>query len=59
MADVYTQILNHPDNTTRVSETTRWVFETACVGGHSHCTKENNAWSRALWRHLYAGGPPV
>jgi len=59
MRDVYQQILVHPEYALRLSKTTRWVFEAACVRGHSWCTRENNAWSRQIWRFLYAGGPAV
>jgi hypothetical protein len=35
----------------------KFGFEAGCVGGGSWCTKENNAWSRRIWRHLYLGTP--
>jgi hypothetical protein len=49
------QILAHP----RYAETSssfKFAFG-ACVGGLSWATKQNNAWCRQVWRHLYLGTP--
>jgi len=56
---LHEQILAHPDYKTKLSETTRWAFEAGCVGGGSLCDKENNQWSRKIWRFLYMNGPSV
>lgn len=52
---VHKQILEHPDYATKLSDSTRWAFEAGCVGGGSACAKENNQWSRELWKSLYLG----
>ena len=51
--ELHRQIMAHPDYNTRVSETTRWTFEHACVGGGSWCVRDNNKWSREIWKRLY------
>jgi hypothetical protein len=51
---LHEQILKHP-NYPDLSESMRWAFEMGCVGGFSWRQKENNAWSRTIWRHLYWG----
>lgn len=50
---LYKQIMEHPEYKTKLDGTTRWAFEAGCVGGGSWCTKQNNAWSREIWKHLY------
>jgi hypothetical protein len=57
IARLYRDILRHPEYKSKLPETTRWVFEVACVGGGSQCHKENNKWCRKIWRHLYRGEP--
>jgi hypothetical protein len=53
---LWKQILEHP-RYSELSEGTRFAFENAVVGGMSWRVKENNRWSRELWRHLYLGTP--
>jgi len=53
---LYKQILNHPEYKNQ-KESLRFAFEAGCVGGGSWCFKENNKWSRKIWRHLYLGEP--
>jgi hypothetical protein len=55
--DVHAQILRHPEYRTKLSEATVWAFEAGCVCRGSWCDKQNNAWSRKIWRHLYENGP--
>lgn len=50
---VHEQVMAHPDYTIRLDANTRFAFEGGCVSGYSHCTRENNRWSRELWRLLY------
>lgn len=50
-------ILDHPEYKTKLTESTRWCFENGCVAGFSSCTKENNKWSREIWRFLYKDIP--
>ena len=56
MKVVYQQITAHP-HYPHIKSSTRWAFEMGCVGGGSHCTKANNAWSREIWRSLYHDQP--
>lgn len=53
--EVHKQIVAHPNYKTEFSESTRWCFQAGCVGGYSWCDRENNKWSRQLWRELYLG----
>lgn len=55
IAHVYAQIVAHPDYKTKLDDATRWAFETGCVGGSPWCTKQNNQWSRQIWKYLYLG----
>lgn len=52
MKKVHQMILEHPDYKD-LKESTRFCFEMGCYGGFSYCTKENNAWSRKIWKYLY------
>lgn len=58
MKKVHQQILEHPDYKNKLDQTTRWAFETGCVSGLSHCDKENNKWSREIWKYLYLNEDP-
>jgi hypothetical protein len=53
---VYDEILKHPKYP-ELKSGTRFAFEHACVRNMSWCTKQNNAWSRKIWHHLYLGEP--
>jgi hypothetical protein len=53
---LYKQILKHPKYPT-LSDALHFAFECGCVGGGSWCTKENNAWTRKIWKHLHWGTP--
>lgn len=53
MKDVHATILQHPEYKTKLDNTTRWVYESACVGGLSHCKRQNDKWCREIWQHLY------
>ena len=57
MKTVHEQILGHPDYMTKLSRNLRWCYEAGCVQRGSWCDKENNAWSRKIWRFLYENGP--
>jgi hypothetical protein len=52
--DLHKEIMKHKDYK-RIPATTRWCFETGCVNGHSWCDKENNKWSREIWKMLFLG----
>ena len=54
---LHLEIMAHPDYKTKLPDTTRWAFESACVERGSHRDKENNAWSRSIWKFLYLGEP--
>ncbi len=52
--DLHAQILSHT-NYNSLSSCLRFCFEGGCVGHLSWMTKENNRWSRVIWKHLYWG----
>ena len=54
---LHEQILTHSDYKTKLSEGTRFAFDNGCVCHGSQCDKENNQWSRQIWRYLYLGTP--
>lgn len=54
---VHSEIMEHPDYTTKLDGSVRWAFEMGCVGMGSFCDKENNKWSRIIWAHLFLDGP--
>lgn len=51
---LYEQILAHPKYKD-LGESTRWAFQMGCVNGLSWATRQNNKWSRRLWKHLFLG----
>lgn len=53
---LYQQIMAHP-RCPETSSSFKFAFEAGCVGGGSWCSKENNAWCRSVWKHLYLGEP--
>lgn len=55
MKKVYSQVRKHP-RFKELHESTRFAFNIA-RGGYSYRTKENNAWIRKLWKHLYLDEP--
>lgn len=55
MKKVYSQVKKHP-KFKDLNESTRFAFNIA-RGGYSYRTKENNAWIRKLWKHLYLDEP--
>ena len=50
---VHEQILTHPEYKTKLNDSTRYAFETGCIGGYSWKVKENNKWSRQIWKYLH------
>ena len=54
---LYESILKHPEYQTRLDEGMRFAFEQGCVSGGSWCPKQNNAWSRKIWKFLYLNEP--
>ena len=54
IANVHKQILAHPKYP-ELSAGTKFAFEMGCVEGFSWRARENNKWSREIWRHLYLG----
>lgn len=53
--EVHKQVLSHPKYMTELPSSTRWCFQAGCVDRYSWCDRENNKWSRQLWRELYLG----
>jgi hypothetical protein len=53
---VYQQIFKHP-LWPSLPEGTRFAIHDAGYLGLSRCTRQNNAWARKWWRHLYLGAP--
>jgi menaquinone-dependent protoporphyrinogen IX oxidase len=56
MKDVYSQIERHPNYPT-LSPGTLFAYNVAAKGGFSHCTTQNNKWTRTIWKFLYLGQP--
>lgn len=56
LKDVYAQVKNHPEFSTKLSAGTQFAFW-AAFNGWSRTQKENSKWVRSVWRHLFQNQP--